>query len=658
MNDQLQELLKNPIIQKLVSGLPDRLGEYRNQQRPYDLQIVLNRNFVEGKQWAVLLPNSNELYEPMQDEGEVRLTSNKIKPIVNVMKAEIISRRPTWKVEPYNGDTSKIEAANVATQILRQYYYEYERTGKLQQLVDAIDIDGYTYLTVDYDPDDGEVIDVEPDSGIPIKAGKITLRLVSALDVYALDNYADLNKMPAVIEIIRMNKKEVQKRWDLKDEPASLSPQEIRVGDEDENDKDRECETAIYKFWFKAGNGALPLGEGFDDGLCIVWLESSNKVLDIYPFPYPYSELNIYPYVDYHFDRRREHYHSQGIPEQLIPLQMELNRTLSQIMEAKNYIGNPMFKAAKGQFKSIDDIPTQAGGVMFYNPLPGIESPSMIQPPSIPAYINNIPSMLAVEAQQIYSTTDIAQAQQPGSVNSYSGLQLLSNIQSKVLTPYVQDYANNWSTVGKIILMMEQKYTDYEKQLKITDDVGDMQLNSFYSNADIAGDFDVIVTVATESESLAVRAQRAIQELQLGVITPEEYKARIYGETEDEDYKMDMINAQQDNRRIVQGEVIDPYKNIAFVDHKTYYNVLRKLVMSESFQNLPQDVKNSALKKLYIHQIGVQNPQMLYQLVIQPDLQKLGVVPAAPVQQPAPQQQVPQALQADKAQAMNMVATA
>jgi hypothetical protein len=382
---------------------------------------------------------------------------------------------------------------------------------------------------------------------------------------------------------------------------------------------------------FKPGNGALPDDGQFPDGLTLVYIQTINKVVEVLPFPYPFNELGIYPLIDFHCDRRHERYHSQGIPEQLIPIQVERNRTFSQILESKNFIGNPMFRAARGQFNDVDDIPTQPGSILFYNPLPGISPPDTLQPPAIPAYIQEVPAVLANEARNVYSTSEIAQAQQPGSINSYSGLQLLSNIQAKVMTPYLQDYANKWSLVGKVLGLMEQRYTDYNKQLRVTDDVGDMQLQSFYTGADLLNDFDVIVRVEPEVESAALKKQTALQELQMGAIDAAEYKRRIYGEQSDESYKMEMWKHQAENQRMMAGEVIDNLPMAAFENHQVGFDVVMKLINNPTFMQLPPQLQEGIKRHAYVHFVGINQPQMLMQSVVQPALTQLGIMPQQPM---------------------------
>jgi len=632
----LNTLLQDKTIHGLAKDLSDRINEYKSKQKQFALQAILNRQFVDGHQWTVLLPGSSELFEPLQDEGEVRMTQNIVKPIVNLFRAEVLSKNPSWNVSAYSGDEMKIEAANVCEQILRQYYLESERTGVLQRHLDGIIIDGLSYLTVDFYPNAGPVISQHPVTGNPVRAGRIALRTISTLDVLVPDNYDDINKSPCVIECVRLHKEDAQRMFDLASAPSPSTDDEMRYDKQNEIEKhDKDNFVTVYKCHFMPGNGALPDDGKFPDGLVIYWIDSINKVVDIRPFPFPFSKLNggnmMYPYIDFHMDQRREHYHSQGIPEQIIPLQMELNRTVSQLMEAKNYIGSPIWLAVRGQFQSVDDIPTIAGGVALYNQVQGAPPPQPVAMPSPPSYITEIPKMLEAAANAIHSASQVAQAQQPGSTNSYSGQQLLVDVQTKIWTPFVKRYSGKLSTVGKALLMCEQKYTDYNKQLRVTDPVGDMAMSTFYNNADIAGDIDVTVRIEVDGQSPSMKQQAALQELQIGAITADVYNARIHGEEKQASENMDAMKASRENESFIAGTPVDNRPMVAFENHPVHLKWIVRLIESDDFKSMNDALKQAAYDHAYVHLYAIKQPDQVYQMVVIPEVTKLGMVPAQPM---------------------------
>lgn len=643
MNEAVDQIKSDKTGRKLIAELPDRIQQYKHRQRKFSLQSVLNRNFVDGNQWSVLLPGSNELFEPLQDEGEVRLTQNVIKPMVNLLRAEILSRNPAYTVKAFSGDEYKIEASDVGEQILRQSFYAAKRSGLLRRLIDGVLIDGVAYLSIDFFPKAGPVINNDPVSGTPVRAGRIVERGISTLDMLVPDEYDDLNKAPCLIEQVRMHRNDAQRMFKLDKEPAPDPADDLRHDRaiESTDQQDKENLVTVYKCFFLPGNGAIPDDGKYPEGLMLVWIDSAQKCVDARPIPYPYNVLNdggpMYPYVDFHMDTRREHYHSQGVPEQCIPLQMELNRTVSQIMESKNYIGSPIWLAVRGQFTDVDDIPTYPGGVALYNQIPGAGPPQPVTMPAPPSYIHEIPRILSESIRSIHSASEIATAQQPGSVNSYSGLQLLQDIQSKVLAPWIIHFGDRLALHGKARLMMEQKYTDYPAQLRVTDPAGDLGLKTFYTNTDLSGDLDVVVRIEVDSQSPSIKAQQALQELQMQAITPDEYKARIYGEEKNVTEKMDAINASRENQMFREGQVPDNMPLVAFENHAVHFKYHTRFIESDEFKTLDAQVQEAIKKHAYVHLYAMKNPDAVFQQTVLPVATQLGMAPAPqpPVGNPA-----------------------
>lgn len=643
--DEIKQLYQNPIFKKLAepSALDERYRQYNINQDRYNKQIRLNRHFNEGKQYYVLLPTSFELHEPIQDVGEVRIVINVIKRIINILQAEILARRPEPKAYPYGGDSHRIEAAEVMNQVLKQYQIDFERSGKMAQHILATWIDGYSFLTVEYHPDAGKVIDANPETQEPVREGKINIRLISSLDMLVPDDYPDINKAPCIIEVVRIHKEEAKQIFDLPNAPTPSAASELQRQrpDWNERSKDRDELVTVLKYYFLPGNGALPSGQGFDDGLCVIYLPESKIVADVQPFPFPYNEMGIYPILDFHSDRRVDHYHSQSVIEQLIPPQVELNRTWSQILTAKNFIGQPIWRYAQGQIIDPDEMPTYAGGQLVYNQVNGAPPPEPVTMPSIPAYIQEMTSRLESAMQGIHGTNDIAQAQQPGSVDSYSGLQLLSNIQAKVLTPYLTDYAAKLAVMFKVIGLMEQKYTDYEKQIRVTDDIGDQSIQSYYG-ADLLKDFDVVVQIESETESKAQKIQRSLQEVQFKIIDANEYKSRVYDEPENEVLRLEKIKHNRENDAMLQGQIVDNLPNVAFEDHVIGFEVNAKVLNDPRFKMLPLEIQTAHRKHIYIHFLGKTQPDLLYQQFVVPELQQLGIAPVQPALMPGMQPGQPQ----------------
>lgn len=649
-NQQFNLQLKDhPDLKDLSDTLSDRVATYRNEQLESDLQALLNRDFLNCKQWQVLLENL--IVEPPRDRGEVRLTDNFISPMVRAFAAELLGYDLEWNVRAVNADDRRISESELGRQLLKSWYIGFQRSLKLNRLVFGHLIDGISYVTPEFYPTAGRPIAVDPRTKQPIPQGIIGDRITSKLDVLVPGRFATLNDAPCVIEIVRMHPKDVQNRWHLPDEPpASVSDfTKKRWKDIYGKDTDVDKMVEVHKIWFKSGNGALVNTGEFPSGVGFVFIPDAQQTLEILPsFPAPFDDprLASYPLIDFHFEPKHELYYSMGLPEIVMGLQMQHNRTISNIAQAINYIGMPVWRATKGQFSDENDIPTYAGGVMYYNPLQGIPAPDVVTMPPLAGHVTAFGEQMKAAAREVLSMSELANAQQPGAVNSYSGIAKLSEIQAKIFRPWTMRQEAKLSFLGKCHLMLEAKYTDVPKMLAIADDTGDMAI-AWYRGSDLGSDFEVEVDLGV-GETPATANQRMMQEIQMqipGAI--DNYQQKVYGLSGNKDYKQARAAALAENMSAMQGQSVDntTLDHILGDNHKVHFEIKNSFIRSDEFKNLPPPVQQTELKHAAVHFLGMSKPDDLYQMYALPAMQQLGIAfpqpPPAPGQQPGQQQQSP-----------------
>lgn len=638
VNEQVNQILaSNPVLKELADSLSDRINRLRSEKYKFDLQVLLNRDFHEGRQWEVII--NDQLIEPRPDKGEVRLTANFIDKYCRIFVSEVTARKLDWDVQPVNADDARIADADIAKQILKDDFVRFQREQKVTQLEWYRTIDGMAYLAPEFRPDVGEIINTDPNTGKPIYKGRCEAEIKTFLDVLVPDGFPDMNKAPYMAVRVRKHKKEVQRQYNLPAEPPTDKDavESLRWRNfYGENSKDHDDEVELFVVWFKKGNGALPNvqeTQGIKCGIGFVWCDALQEILEVLPeFPYPFAEPSIstYPLIPFSFKHRTERFYCIGVPQELIGIQMEFNRTLSQIAQSKNFIGTPKWLAAKGSMSSIDDFDTSPGGVIWYNPLPNIPAPGPVTMPALNSYVEGFCDKLSAVANQITSVSDVAQAGQPGSVNSFSGIQKLSDIFAKLMTPMMKEWSESWSFFGKVWLMMKAKYTDTMEISRLTDDAADAGIKS-WTGADISGDFDVRVSTDWGSQTDAERRQEERQDVQQRIMTPAEYRKRNYGIEKDSDIKRQRRLALDENAAMLAGQQVDNSGLTSLLgdDHAQHFDV---------HQILPPQVQMANAAHISIHWLGANQAQQLYQEKVLPQLVQLGIVaPPQPAMQPTGQ---------------------
>ena len=646
MNQKVQQILKtDKTLKDLSEGLHERISRYRREQREFDLQAILNRDFVMGQQWKVI--TDSRIIEPRRDEGEVRITANFIKKFYMTHASEILAKDIDWQVAAFEGDHRRIGVSDVGQQVLKKYYVRDKRAELLHKLMGAIDIDGIGYIGVDYYPNRGKPIGTYNDQQGQEKivpSGLIEHRVVSSLDVLAPDRYDCSDKLPCMIEVVRMHVEEVKARWNLKDPPQASGEPELkeRYRNVFGEDKDRDKEVEIFKCWFKSGNGVLPDTGKYGVGIGFIYCDELKEVLDIVPFPFPFDDYRIakYPLIDMHCDRRMDHYHSNGIPVEQIPLQMQFNKSLSQVAEASAYMGSPIIRAVVGQFDSEDDIPTYAGGVMYYRPVPGSPAPDVVQMPPIPSVVENLSKLYEQLAGELHQIGKVQMANQEGSINSYSGLKLLREQASRLMAPFVTRWESGWATAGLVTLMIEQKYRDYPETLLLTDDAADRSV-VYFTRADLASDMEVTVDAGVNSDSPADDLQKDVQMAQIGIVDKAILQKKYYGLDKMDNYKRQSRDAYNENEAMLSGQpaVNTDIEHLLGDDPAIHWDVHADVEKDQRYQALSPDGKNEIRKHKIIHWIAKNDQQTFIAQYVKPVLQQEGYLQQTP--EPVPPQTQP-----------------
>jgi len=647
MNPKVKQILDNDkILKELADGLHERISRGRSEQRDFDLSAVLCRDFVMGKQWRVIL--DNKIIEPRRDEGEVRITANFCKKLYKAHAAEIVSNDLTWKVGAFEGDHRRIGISDVGQQVMKKYSEHFKRTQFIHRLMGGIDIDGLAYVSTDYFPNRGKPVGFldQPDGTSKIiPSGVIDHRIISRMDVLSPDRYESREKLPWLCEIVRMHSEDVKRRWNFeKDVTPSKDQNDVQerwqatFGQEN---KDRDKEVEIFKFWFKAGNGLLP-EEGYGVGIGMVYCDTMREVLEINPFPYPFSDYRVatYPLTDFHCDRRMDHFHSNGLLVELIPLQMQFNKMLSIMAEQGAYMGSPVWRAVRGQFSSEDDIPTYAGGVLYYNQVPGAGAPDVVQMPPLSGVVNDIANLYEMAAEKVHSINKTMQAQQEGSMNSYSANKLLKEQATKLNSDFVGRYEGGWAELGFVTLMMEAKYRDYPETLLLADDAADKAV-VYFTKADLASEMVVTVDAGVSSDSPADDLQRDVQLSQIGLADKAQLQKKYYGIDQQSDFKMQSRNAYDENEAMLNGEIVDntTIERMLGDNPEIHLSVVQEIEYEPRYQALPEQNKKAIQKHKVIHWLAKNDPQTFQTQYLVPAMTAAGYIqPMQPAGAPAPAQ--------------------
>ena len=228
---------------------------------------------------------------------------------------------------------------------------------------------------------------------------------------------------------------------------------------------------------------------------------AGNKVLEDGPSPYEHGKLPFVKCVNYF---REGSFWGTGDVEQLISMQMELDKSRAQIIDHKNMFGEPQWDIPEQTGLTLADLDNRPGGGNVYAGSDG--PPKKRDIPGLPSFLSSMPDQIKADMDEISGVADSLQGR--GS-SEQSGRAIIA-LQEKALTRMRMKSRNLEHTHQKLtVLLLETAQELYEEQrmVRITGE-GDRPAIMQITQEDFNIDFGVEI----ESGSTLPRNPEAVQE--------------------------------------------------------------------------------------------------------------------------------------------------
>ena len=162
------------------------------------------------------------------------------------------------------------------------------------------------------------------------------------------------------------------------------------------------------------------------------------------PWPYPFKML---PLVKFPGMRVPGQLYDSSVVEQAIPLQKELNRTLSQMIEYKNLTLKPQMLAPVGSLRQrMTDEP---GAIFEYNPVAG-KVPEAIPLPGLPSYVFEHVQDLGQRIRDTFGLNEILQGDVPPNVEAGVAIDLLQEAATDRHAPQILMLEKSLERAGSV----------------------------------------------------------------------------------------------------------------------------------------------------------------------------------------------------------------
>jgi len=414
-----------------ADSLVKKVDELQRQRETMERQWKLNLAFYKGKQYVFYNRKSRRIESLPTDEGDkpryrVRLVANQIAPHTHGLLARLVKSKPQFYATPGQSSYEAMKATEVAEALLEYWWDQFSLSSKREEAMLWSIICGNGFWKISWDDRTGNSIKamVEPESGQPIVnplvehffkqrleefgldasefeqevfEGDIKVEVMSPFDVYLDDSAQVFEDCKWAICVHAMSPKDIQSRYGVRLKPNAVNryPDETLPGLFGSVDaKTEENVRVVYIGYF------LPSPK-YPNGRYVVFTKNPSIVLYESDWPYPFMKL---PLVKFPGLRIPGQLYDTSVVEQAIPLQKELNRTLSQLIEYKNLTLKPQMLAPVGSLRQrITDEP---GAIFEYNPVAG-RVPESIPLPGLPGYVFDHLQDLGQRLKDVFGLTDL-----------------------------------------------------------------------------------------------------------------------------------------------------------------------------------------------------------------------------------------------------------
>jgi len=301
-------------------------------------------------------------------------------------------------------------------------------------------------------------------------------------------------------------------------------------------------------------------------------------------FPYAHGRM---PFTHAgNIERTNSKYHASVI-DFVRPLQIELNRVESQIIENRNISNGILFQPAEVELSQpVTGSPRQ---IIKWTGPPELNPQNwFVTPNTLPAWVGGEPERIKGNAQDIIAQHEVSNAGVPGRVESGQAIQLLQETDDTVVTGAIHSVEEAVSDGFLMAAFLWKQYGSKERMVRAYDKDGMIAVQTLKKDH-ISLDMRVRVQTTTGlPQTTAGKWDRVLNLVQYKLIDPVHALKLLDLSNEDPDLSpgsQDRRNAYTENKLILNGEVV---KAFPWDDHDIHLEELDKWRKTEEYRRASQ----------------------------------------------------------------------
>lgn len=541
--------------ERLASIGNEWFNQCQSERLKQERQWYLNLAFYQGNQYVQFRNIANgsafDLYVPKAPYYRVRMVVNQTRRIVRKEISRLTAQKPNAYVIPSSSEDVDVFAAQAGEQIWDSLWRRLKFNKTLRDTIfwQATCGNGFIKSYWDSTRIDNSSRDAQ---GMPIQ-GDIRIESITPFHILVPDLMAlDIEDQPYVIHAQVRSKSWVQQN--LKVDSGSTKLESVDEGLQNvmgvQRNENKKNQTVVLEIWVKPGYlPELPQG-----GVFTLAGEQLVQGFDYWPYDhgnYPFTKIDAMP---------SGRFYNTSIIEDLIPLQKELNRSRSQLIEAKNRMSKPQLLAPKG---SVDPkrMTTEPGLVIEYTP--GFDPPQPLPLQNIPSYVTDEINRLYTDMSDISGQHEVSNGSTPPGVTAATAISFLQEQDESLIATHYTSIEEGIEKVASQCLNYVKDYWDEARTIKVVGNEGTFDVQTF-KGADLRGNTDVRVEAGSALPTSRAAKQAFLMDLmKMGFIDPNKGLElmeigginRLY-----EEIQIDKRQAQRENlkmRVVTQQDVME-----------------------------------------------------------------------------------------------------
>lgn len=459
----------------------DQYKKCKSQMDPIKRQWYMNMSFYKGDQYVDFI--NGQLVKIPAHSGKARVVVNRIKPVVRTEVSRWTSQEPTAEVVPASNEEEDILAAEAAEAVFQSVRTRLNMQRVLREAAWWCSVTGVGFIKTHWD----KSYESEDSNGQLIE-GDHCYTSVSPFNVMVPDLLLeDIEDQPYVLNVFTKSLEWVRQRYpevfDRDYRPTVVSTNEI-METQYLNTKSSEANSAkpdsclIIEAWIKPGATSL-----LEKGGLITMVDDVVVGAVTSGLPYQHGQ---YPFAKMESIQSGSFY-ATSVIEDLIPIQRELNRTRSQMVEARNLMARPGFFYRTG---SMDPNKVTSSTGQYIDIRPGAEFPQAIPMPQMPSFVEKLQEDGLRDIEDISGQHQVSKGSAPAGVTAGTAIQFLQeadNSYSATTHASIEEAVQKiaFQTVGLAI-----QYWDSDRLVKYVGRDGSVSAR-YLSNANLKTGTDI-----------------------------------------------------------------------------------------------------------------------------------------------------------------------